>query len=78
MIFNQAKRLCQVSAGHECASDSNLMCTDNASCVTEGEKNECVCDEDFEPCNAVGEGLSGTEEELQTKVCCVKNSSEES
>lgn len=78
MVFNQAKRLCQVSAGHECDSGSNLMCTENSSCVsvTDGKK-ECVCDEDFEPCNSTVDDLSSGTEDSKKKVCCLKSSSEE-
>ncbi|CAL8142805.1 unnamed protein product [Orchesella dallaii] len=81
MVFHQVRRLCQVSAGHECDVDSNLVCTDNSSCVSgdDGEKTECVCDEDFEPCAAPVDDLSGTDVAVDARpsVCCVRNSSEE-
>lgn len=81
MVFNRVTRLCQVSAGHECDSGSNLMCTDNSSCVGEdGLKFECACNEGFEPCDVAVDdlGAMAQAEELRPRVCCVSNSSEES
>lgn len=89
MVFHQAKRLCQVSAGHECDTGSNLMCTENSSCVNiEREMSKCACDDGYEECqmNEADEDLNGgggaavttAEDPSRAKVCCVKNSSEES
>lgn len=80
MVFNRVKQLCQVSAGHECDTGSNLMCTENSSCLgVDGQKFECVCDEDFAPCDIAVQDLSTLPEaeELRPRVCCVRNSSEE-